>query len=471
MTGFFGKLPTHGDFVHRELPDVFLNRWDAWLQEVIAASQAQLGQHWLDAYLTSPIWRFVLDRDVIDGMAWAGILMPSVDRVGRYFPFTVATRIDVTDGLAQIGTAADSWFAEVESQALAALDRDVIDLDQFALALPAWTIVGGPPHQASFVDADGEVGGAWEPAASMGDALLRWADWHVAARLAPASLWWSSGSARVAPQWRLFRGLPKASAYQAMLGEADVAGPGAGATLLSLPCALSFDCAVVTHPGHVRRDNQDAWLSRPDVGVWVVADGMGGHRDGAWASQRVVAEIDAALRPRGSLAAVVDDVRRALERVNAELRASGRDHRDTDDMAGSTVVVLIVHDGAAGVLWAGDSRAYRLRDGVLVAVTEDHVERTDPDRPASEITRAVGAADELALEFRRVDLAAGDGWLLCSDGVHGQVADGALARVLAGRGDALAVAAAIQGEVLRGRAPDNLTAVVVSVVEAGVNAR
>jgi serine/threonine protein phosphatase PrpC len=190
---------------------------------------------------------------------------------------------------------------------------------------------------------------------------------------------------------------------------------------------------------------------------------MGGHRDGAWASQRVVAEIDAALRARGSLAAVVDDVRRALERVNAELRTCEQGERRLHDMAGSTVVALIVHDGAAGVLWAGDSRAYRLRDGVLVALTEDHVERADPDRPASEITRAVGAADELSLEFRRVDVALGDCWLLCSDGVHGQVADGALARVLVSGGDALAVAAAIQGEVLRGRAADNLTAVVVRV--------
>jgi type VI secretion system protein ImpM len=463
MTGFFGKLPTHGDFVHRELPEVFVNRWDAWLQDVISASRERLGQRWLDAYLTSPIWRFVLDRDVVDGMAWAGILMPSVDRVGRYFPFTVATRIDATGGLAQIATVADAWFVEVESQALVALDRDVIDLDQFALALPAWTMARSLPDQASFVDSDSVVGGAWQPSAALSDALLRWADWHVAARFAPASLWWSSGSARVEPQWRLFRGLPRPSAYEAMLGEHSVAGLGAGATLPSPPSALRFDCAGLTHPGHLRRDNQDAWLSRPDVGVWVVADGMGGHRDGAWASQRVVAEIDAALRARGSLAAVVDDVRRALERVNAELRTCEQGERRLHDMAGSTVVALIVHDGAAGVLWAGDSRAYRLRDGVLVALTEDHVERADPDRPASEITRAVGAADELSLEFRRVDLAAGDDWLLCSDGVHGQVTESTLARVLAGGGDALSVAEAIQREVLRGRAADNLTAVVVRV--------
>jgi type VI secretion system protein ImpM len=468
VTGFFGKLPTHGDFVHRELPDVFLNRWDAWLQDVISASQAHLGQHWLDAYLTSPIWRFVLDRDVIDGTAWAGMLMPSVDRVGRYFPFTVATRIDGSDDLARIATAAEPWFAGIESQGLALLDRDVLDLGELLRELPAWPHEAGVPSRETFVDTDRVIGGPWDPTVALAGSVARWADRHARARLAPATLWWSGGSHELGARWRMHRGLPRSDDYVAML---RVNGPASNEARDHRDELAEFqwvlDCAGITHPGHVRRDNQDAWLSRPDIGVWVVADGMGGHRDGAWASQRVVAEIDASLRPRGSVEAVVDDVRRALERVNAQLRARSEEPDASGDMAGSTVVALVVGGLEAVVLWAGDSRAYRVRAGAMEQVTDDHVERSDQGRPASEITRAVGAEDQLSLDMRRVGVTGGDRWLLCSDGVHGQIPDVILAGILGGAGDALAMTAAIQGEGLRGRAGDNLTALVVRVGQAG----
>src|SRR5690606_39018525 len=88
--GFYGKLPSRGDFVSRRLPQPFVATWDAWLQQGIAASQAALGQRWLDVYLTSPIWRFALAPQVCGGAAYIGVLVPSVDRVGRYFPLTAA---------------------------------------------------------------------------------------------------------------------------------------------------------------------------------------------------------------------------------------------------------------------------------------------------------------------------------------------------------------------------------------------
>src|SRR5690606_3002224 len=85
----YGKLPSHGDFLHHCVSDRFVDAWDRWLQHALVASKTQLQDRWLPTYLTSPAWRFVLSRDTIDGHAWAGVLLPSVDRVGRYFPFTV----------------------------------------------------------------------------------------------------------------------------------------------------------------------------------------------------------------------------------------------------------------------------------------------------------------------------------------------------------------------------------------------
>ena len=120
--GLFGKLPAHGDFVHRNLPTNLINIWDEWLQQFIAGSQEQLGDAWLDIYLTSPIWRFVLSPGVIDERIWLGIIMPSVDRVGRYFPFSVIMPITAQHNPLMVINTYAEWFESVEQSALLALD-------------------------------------------------------------------------------------------------------------------------------------------------------------------------------------------------------------------------------------------------------------------------------------------------------------------------------------------------------------
>lgn len=88
LTGWYGKLPGLGDFVQGRLPADFVARWDTWLQEGITDSKAVLRETWLDSYLTAHIWHFVLMPGVLNGQCWAGVWMPSVNKVGRYFPFT-----------------------------------------------------------------------------------------------------------------------------------------------------------------------------------------------------------------------------------------------------------------------------------------------------------------------------------------------------------------------------------------------
>ena len=89
--GAFGKMPALGDFFRLNLPRDFVDAWDGWLQEELAGSRASLGEHWLDCYLVGPLWRFALGPGLCETRAYAGVMMPSVDRVGRYFPLTVAT--------------------------------------------------------------------------------------------------------------------------------------------------------------------------------------------------------------------------------------------------------------------------------------------------------------------------------------------------------------------------------------------
>jgi type VI secretion system protein ImpM len=114
-TGWYGKLPVNGDFVTRRLPTAFIEPWDAWLNAMIAGSRERLGAAWRDAFLSAPAWRFVLAPGVIGLQGWAGLIVPSVDSVGRYFPLTVASGLPHgnIDPVATL-VRANHWYAEVE---------------------------------------------------------------------------------------------------------------------------------------------------------------------------------------------------------------------------------------------------------------------------------------------------------------------------------------------------------------------
>jgi type VI secretion system protein ImpM len=219
VAGLYGKLPGLGDFVTRRLPSQFVHSWDRWLRECMAASQSSLGGDWLSVYLTSPLWRFALTPGIAGQSGWIGVLMPSVDRVGRYFPLTLARQLpDGANCVAAVN--AGDWFEAAEAIVLATLDDGfrVQDLDQRLLALPGLDLgvpatATGTPGQAS--------GDAWQldlPSSGRpGDAyplLLARAlqDLYLA-----YSLWWTTGSERVAPSLLCCQGLPPPEGYAAML--------------------------------------------------------------------------------------------------------------------------------------------------------------------------------------------------------------------------------------------------------------
>lgn len=117
--GWYGKLPCLGDFASRRLARSWIAQWDEWLSGVLAASREALGDGWLDAYLGCPVWRFVLGPGVIDRSSWGGVLMPSVDRVGRYFPLTIAAPLASGNRVERI----DLWLDSLAAAALATLDE------------------------------------------------------------------------------------------------------------------------------------------------------------------------------------------------------------------------------------------------------------------------------------------------------------------------------------------------------------
>lgn len=138
VPGWYGKLPALGDFATRRLPSEFVDQWDIWLQHCIAASRVQLAEDWLNIYMTSPIWRFALLPGVCGDCAWAGILMPSVDKVGRYFPLTLAVPLEPRSDTTMAIFMADKWYTSLEDVALSALrlDGSLDDLEQSLLQHP-----------------------------------------------------------------------------------------------------------------------------------------------------------------------------------------------------------------------------------------------------------------------------------------------------------------------------------------------
>jgi type VI secretion system protein ImpM len=121
--GFYGKLASRGDFVTRGLVPGFTRPWDVWLSAAMQASEQQLGNEWLRAYLVSPLWRFALAAGVCGPNAVVGVLMPSIDRVGRYFPLTVAQTLEPGQSVASVAGGSDAWFGVVEELMLSTLDQ------------------------------------------------------------------------------------------------------------------------------------------------------------------------------------------------------------------------------------------------------------------------------------------------------------------------------------------------------------
>jgi protein phosphatase/serine/threonine-protein phosphatase Stp1 len=234
-----------------------------------------------------------------------------------------------------------------------------------------------------------------------------------------------------------------------------------------------FRSWAASHAGTKRTHNEDAFLICPDIGLWAVADGAGGHQAGEVAAGRVIdmlREVSAALSAGEALA----DVRQRVDAAHAWLRDEA-DRRGPDVMIATTVVILLARDAHFACLWAGDSRAYLLRDGALVQISRDHslvqelVESgaiTDAEAEnhprANIITRAVGADIELLeLEKRAGELLPGDRILLCSDGLCKTLANAEIERRLLGELES--PAEQLVRAALAAQAKDNITAVVLDV--------
>lgn len=200
MIGYFGKIPSHGDFVARGLPPHLVAAWDQWLQACVHASQQRLGERWLAHYLTSPVWRFAIAPGVLGPEGLGGVMMPSVDRVGRYFPLMIAAT--GAPALLDWFRKQGDWYDAIEDLARAALAPE-FKLDQFDA--PAEPDVG---PAGAFPSAGGMRRFPFDAAA---------ADRIAAAALEGHALWWTEGSPNVDASLLMSPGMPAPEAFAPML--------------------------------------------------------------------------------------------------------------------------------------------------------------------------------------------------------------------------------------------------------------
>jgi len=522
--GFYGKLPSLGDFVSRRLPQNFISSWDNWLQSSLMVSKESLGEQWLESYLTSPIWRFALSPGLVNQDAWIGIVMPSVDRVGRYFPLTIACKVNSHIPLVKLFSEACQWFEGLETIALSALDNDlaVDEFDEMVKSIKAFEI--DPKHQMKmdkghnqgnqtafyleFESAEIKVEQLFVPLSSL---LLN-------TYIPSHSLWCSVGSEVIKPGFLMVDGMPPFAAYTGMITgkfkqtgwelqqqkifqtdkqchkeenkkdgvsirdvsrlskekSDDINSNTIISTEEQRALTNRWKSYARTDTGMVRKYNEDAILERPDIGLWVVADGMGGHKAGDIASKKIIHTLNK-LEITASLDISIPQVKAALQLVNNELKSLAANTYG-QQIIGSTVVALIAGENHFAYLWAGDSRLYRLRDNKLIQLTIDHCSEYEDItdilslgtgtglKQNNVITRAVGAHEELELDYQLIEIQKGDVFLLSSDGLDKELSFNEIEQVLITNKYKESVDILME-QVLTKGSRDNISVIVININE------
>lgn len=246
-----------------------------------------------------------------------------------------------------------------------------------------------------------------------------------------------------------------------------------------------FTAHGASHPGKVRKINEDSWRVDPDLGVFLVADGMGGHNAGEVASEMAVETILSFMRrtyegddvtwPYGIDPKLSFEGNRMMTAIRLGNRRVFKAAESRDELSGmGTTVVSAMVDGDrlvfAGV---GDSRIYLFTGGHLIQLTRDDswvatLRAGDPsgDLAAKHpmrhvLTNVVGAREHVDLDVLERPLADGDMLLLCSDGLHGELEDETIAAIMKEGAGVEATAEKLVNAALDKRAPDNITALVV----------
>lgn len=253
----------------------------------------------------------------------------------------------------------------------------------------------------------------------------------------------------------------------------------------ALSASLPFRCAGLSHIGKVREENEDTFIMDPELGLFVVSDGMGGHQGGELASNIVTEDLPVMIEVRldkikvGSPATIRSLFKKAIVEQSRQLHMEGTSETGYKDM-GATLVVAMIRNNRAYIANLGDSRIYRFRNRRLLQLTKDHSvvselldkgkikpEEAENHEAQGEITHYIGMEDKVRPYIRSFLLKKGDRLLLCTDGLTDEIDDKAIAAILAGKQDCNQTCKALVDAANTAGGHDNITVVIVDWLSNG----
>lgn len=417
--GYFGKVPTQGDFVFRGLPLALTERFDGWLRQSVRDSQNHMGRDWLPAFLVAPVWRMAITPGLFGPDALIGVVMPSVDRAGRYFPLVIAAPIPGLRAAAPDLARMVTWFDAAEELALSTLDPHFslgwFDQQIAGLGLPASVL---PPH---------------DPQAPSG------------------SLWWTGagGGSEISLDH-----MPPPEAFDTLFLTPRMDTPQGDAQ-----SHVARNPLVITIGKAIRKSARQ--LAPPDQ-ITVNCDAqavtlLNGAGDAKNLTQAVhlAAETFRSIDEPLSMNDLIAGTKGRIGTANSLLRAG----MGAVPCPAVSFATLLTQGHLFAILWAGNTRAYLFRDGTLSLLTRDHTDR----RLASVLTRALGLGKQLIPEQTGADLMPGDRFLLCSGSVSAVLSDEEIASILADMRSPETAAEALTQDALIAGANGSVSAAVVFV--------
>ncbi len=456
--GFYGKVPSHGDFVSGALAQKTQSVFDEWLRRSLGKLEEQDGEHWKARFLAAPPWRFVMGRGLCGPVPLAGVMLPSHDRVGRPFPLTIMAQMPAFAGPARELCFDTSWFTAAEAIAETSRLED-FDLADLVAALARLRLprprddtkrIESAADQRSIwwtIDPnDGGQRGFMTDGLPAPDDFSRFIDPHPDARDEPAAPLSGVATAATLPALPPVEQSAPQNDDAAPLLETE--RPGAAASTLRLVHAHA------THPGTRATINADALLVSETAGVFAVADGLTDAAPAAEAA-KLTTHMLAGIVARPSLMECLQEIKGKLGRAHGLLQ-SAAPSRET---AAASVAVLAIRDGEYAIVWAGNARCYQLRDGMMRPLTRDHVEIG----LRRSVSRAIGAERQFVPEVMIAPVEPGDRFLLCSQPLTITLTDRQIAEILIEAPVADAAESLIQ-TALVGGARDNVSAIVIDAV-------
>ncbi len=222
---------------------------------------------------------------------------------------------------------------------------------------------------------------------------------------------------------------------------------------------MIFKSLAFTHPGHVRKINEDSFYASDERGLWIVCDGMGGHEEGNFASH-LVTDIFEEMQMDGDFENKIYMMSKQLEKIHAILK-NKVEKIDKEITIGTTIILLYIEGDKGVCIHSGDSRCYNLRNNILSTVTKDHsVEINDFYGYRKVLTYALSAPNEFHIETTRFIVKQNDIFLLCSDGLYDNVSSKVIKTSLEDKHleNGLEL---LRSTVLSSKADDNITAILV----------